>query len=131
MIEAQIGAPLGFINPLLYSLAGSSVFTDINDGANNQWSGEPKPAPFYTCRPGWDACTGWGNLNGGQLLPAIKEDLAQQEKATLPGLRQLDTQSRADTRQPGAEVHQRRVRSGASAERVVWHRWLSDRGSGD
>ena len=92
VIEAQIGAPLGFINPLLYGLAGSSVFTDINDGANNRWSGEANPALFYTCGPGWDACTGWGHLNGGQLLHAIKENIAQQEKATLPeAVRQLDT----------------------------------------
>jgi kumamolisin len=95
VIEAQIGAPLGFINPLLYSLAAGPVFrgiprhrrgpfTDVNDRVNNQWSGEAKPAPFYTCGPGWDACTGWGSINGDQLLHAIEEIIAQEERAALP-----------------------------------------------
>jgi len=95
VIEAQIGAPLGFINPLLYSLAAGLAFrgiprhrrgpfTDVNDRVNNQWSGEAKPAPFYTCGPGWDACTGWGSINGAQLLHAIEEIISQEERAALP-----------------------------------------------
>lgn len=48
LIEAQIGEPLGYLTPLLYALQQDGPFVDINDGANNEWSGEAKPAPSYT-----------------------------------------------------------------------------------
>ena len=77
MIEAQIGEPLGFLNPVFYALANSGVFKDINDGANNQWSGEAKTAPSYTCGAGWDACTGIGRIDGTALLNALQQVFAK------------------------------------------------------
>jgi hypothetical protein len=71
---ANSGGPVGYINPTLYALAespGQNVLRDIKDGANNQWSGELKTAPFYTSGAGWDACTGWGSINGTALLGAL------------------------------------------------------------
>ena len=71
LIEAKIGGPLGYLTPLLYTMQGGGQFVDINDGANNQWSGEKVPAPHYTCGLGWDACTGLGRIDGAKLLSGI------------------------------------------------------------
>jgi hypothetical protein len=76
-IQAEFGHPFGFLNPVFYGLAGSSVFEDINDGVNNQWSQEAKTAPSYTSGPGWDACTGLGRIDGGALLNAFKQIYAK------------------------------------------------------
>ena len=64
--------PLGFINPLLYSLAGSrkraSVLSDVTIGSNDVGSvlpkdaGGGKPLGVYPARRGFDAATGWGSL---------------------------------------------------------------------
>ena len=55
--------PLGFFNPTLYSLASgdqySSDFHDIADGSNNLQ---------YVAVPGYDNATGWGSMNGVNLL---------------------------------------------------------------
>ena len=73
VINARIGAPMGFINPLIYRF-GPSGFRDINgppgptDNSNNGIAG-------YAARPGWDACTGWGSPNGVALLEAIAASL--------------------------------------------------------
>jgi Pro-kumamolisin, activation domain/Subtilase family len=78
LIEAKIGEPLGYLTPLLYALQNDGPIADINDGANNKWSGEAKPAPSYTCGAGWDACTGLGRINGGSLLSAFQRVFAKQ-----------------------------------------------------
>ena len=55
LINAQLGHPIGYLNPTLYTIAAgpstSNVFRDINDGVNNQWSGEAKPATLLRQRP--------------------------------------------------------------------------------
>lgn len=69
LINARLGKPTGFLNPTLYNLgAVSGSFKDINDGASNARSG----APGYPSGPGWDACTGWGSINGQALLVALQ-----------------------------------------------------------
>jgi hypothetical protein len=78
LIEAKIGEPLGYLTPLLYALQNDGPLVDIDDGANNQWSGEAKTAPFYTCVAGWDACTGLGRIGGGALLSAFQQVFAKQ-----------------------------------------------------
>jgi kumamolisin len=66
LLNANLGRQIGFLNPILYSLgAGSQVFRDIDDGATNG-------SPGYRCGPGWDACTGWGSLNGAALLTELR-----------------------------------------------------------
>jgi hypothetical protein len=72
IMNAKLGAPVGFLNPTLYSLNGTHVFRDINDGGNNEnpTPGE-LPAPYYTSTLGWDACTGLGSINGTNLLNEI------------------------------------------------------------
>jgi kumamolisin len=69
VINAAIGANVGFANPIFYAL-GSSAFRDIVPGggpANNSNSG----IPGYPAGPGWDACTGWGSPNGRRLLAGL------------------------------------------------------------
>jgi hypothetical protein len=81
VINAALGENVGFVNPLIYAL-GSSFFRDIVPGAgpaDNSNSG----VTGYPAGPGWDACTGWGSINGKRLLaglqartrPAIAVDL--------------------------------------------------------
>jgi kumamolisin len=71
VINASMGSNVGFVNPAIYSL-GSSVFRDI--------VGSPGPADNgmngvagYPAGPGWDACTGWGSINGKALLAGLQQ----------------------------------------------------------
>ena len=70
-INDHIGDRVGYLNPTLYSLAGTNVLRDINDGAKNKWSGGPSNTPSYTCGAGWDACTGLGVVDGTNLQTAL------------------------------------------------------------
>ena len=69
VINAALGEPVGFLNPLLYSL-GNTVVRDISappgpaDNGTNGVTG-------YPAVPGWNACAGWGVANGAALLDAI------------------------------------------------------------
>ncbi|MGH9635155.1 MAG: S53 family peptidase, partial [Candidatus Angelobacter sp.] len=70
VLNAALGANVGFVNPALYAI-GSSGFRDI--------VGAPGPADNglngvagYPAGPGWDACTGWGSPNGLALLNGLR-----------------------------------------------------------
>jgi len=74
VINANLGAPVGFINPVLYSI-GAAAFRDI--------SGPPGPADNslngvtgYPASPGWNACTGLGSVNGAALQNGLKTAVA-------------------------------------------------------
>lgn len=67
-INAFLGRNTGFLNPTLYRY-GPRICNDIRFG-NNDSSYLPD-APFYTAAVGWDACTGWGSIDGLRLLAAI------------------------------------------------------------
>jgi subtilase family serine protease len=61
-------APLGFVNPLVYSLAQShpEIFTDVTVGTNNcAASSSPQVCCTYgfTAAQGWDPLTGLGTIN--------------------------------------------------------------------
>jgi kumamolisin len=69
---------VGYLNPTLYTLgaiqqsegppkSSDLVFWDVADGGNNTFNG----VQGYTSGPGWDECTGWGSINGIQLLEMI------------------------------------------------------------
>jgi kumamolisin len=67
-LNAYFQQPVGFLNPTIYSL-GNRVCRDITYG-NNLWhDGVTQLA--YSAGPGWDACTGWGVVNGFALLDAL------------------------------------------------------------
>jgi kumamolisin len=68
LMNAAVGGSVGYLNPILYDLGGTSVFNDIADGGSNAMAG----APGYTAGPGWDACTGWGSVNGSALLNQVE-----------------------------------------------------------
>ena len=58
-------APMGFLNPWLYSLAGTDAFTDITSGANVDGGCNDRG---YSAAAGWDAVTGLGTPNFQGLL---------------------------------------------------------------
>jgi kumamolisin len=60
-LDEQLGAPLGFAQPVLYPLLGTSSFHDITSGSNGS----------YAAGPGWDACTGLGSPDGTALAAAV------------------------------------------------------------
>jgi len=60
-LNQGIGAPIGFMNPLLYGRFSSGVLRNITRGNNGA----------YRAGPGWDACTGLGSPNGQKLLQAF------------------------------------------------------------
>jgi kumamolisin len=59
------GKKLGLLQPMLYAAAAAGVaapgFNDITVGNNGA----------YKAGPGWDACSGLGSPNGGQLLTLL------------------------------------------------------------
>jgi kumamolisin len=62
LINAQMGKPIGFLNPLIYQQAvEASAFHDISEGNNGDFS----------AAQGWDPCTGLGSPDGNQLLAAL------------------------------------------------------------
>ena len=63
LLNQNLGARLGFLNPALYGLsAGTGALRDITSGNNGS----------YHCGPGWDPCTGLGSPDGGKLLDALR-----------------------------------------------------------
>jgi len=68
IINAFLGRNVGFLNPTLYTY-GPQICNDITVGNND--SGNTPNSPFYTTDIGWDACTGWGSINGMRLLAAV------------------------------------------------------------
>jgi kumamolisin len=70
LINANLGYSVGFINPIMYSLA-SSAFRDIAappGPANNSFNG----TTGYPATAGWNACTGLGSANGTALQAGIQ-----------------------------------------------------------
>ncbi len=65
------GTTVGFLNPALYALAGSTsynaCFHDITTG-NNIGAGTPG---LFNAVPGYDLCTGLGTPNGTNLINAL------------------------------------------------------------
>jgi kumamolisin len=61
-VNQGLGAPVGFLNPLLYGKLASGVLRDITQGGNGA----------YSAGPGWDACSGFGSPGGQALLDGLK-----------------------------------------------------------
>jgi kumamolisin len=63
LINQQLGHPVGYLNPLLYSgqIANSGAFHNITSGNNGA----------YQAHQGWDPCTGLGTPNGAKLLQVL------------------------------------------------------------
>ena len=70
LLNATLGSPVGFINPLLYSLA-TTAFRDVTSepgATDNSFDG----VTGYPATPGWNACTGLGSIIGTKLLQALQ-----------------------------------------------------------
>lgn len=62
LLNEHLGAPVGYLNPLLYQKVGpSGGFHDITSGNNGAYSAEV----------GWDACTGFGSPIGTAIAGAL------------------------------------------------------------
>jgi kumamolisin len=72
VINAALGANVGFVNPALYAL-GSTVFRDIDPPPGPLDNGNGG-VPGYPAGPGWDAATGWGSPKGRLLLAALAHE---------------------------------------------------------
>jgi subtilase family serine protease len=82
-LPACHGLPLGFLNPALYALAGSSYASDFTDiSADDPLSGADSDDGFsitggdpngdlYPVTPGYDMATGLGSMVAGTLGPAL------------------------------------------------------------
>ncbi|WP_420236099.1 S53 family peptidase [Telmatobacter bradus] len=57
----QLGAQVGFIQPVLYAAKAAAAFNDITQGNNGA----------FLARPGWDACTGLGTPVAKKLIPML------------------------------------------------------------
>lgn len=68
VLHSAFGVALGFLNPTLYQL-GNTAFNDITKGNNDPSDGSN--APYFTAGTGWDACSGWGSIDGTKLLNGI------------------------------------------------------------
>ncbi|MCC9309871.1 S53 family peptidase [Kitasatospora sp. RB6PN24] len=73
-INQGLGAPVGFLNPLLYGKLANGVLRDITQGGNGA----------YSSGPGWDACTGFGSPGGQALLNGLKALGATQAHVPAP-----------------------------------------------
>lgn len=63
-----LGHPVGFINPMLYSIPSQdNAFRDITSGNNDA----SQSGQTYQAGPGWDACTGLGSPSGSNLIRAL------------------------------------------------------------
>jgi kumamolisin len=62
LLNQQIGKPVGFWNPILYSQINANVVRDISAGNNGAFSAVK----------GWDACTGVGAPIGTNMLAALQ-----------------------------------------------------------
>ena len=83
-LNEQLGAPLGFAQPLLYPLLGSGSFHDITSGDNGS----------YAAGPGWDACTGLGSPDGTALAAACRRRAGPAPGAAPQGSRSASTPGR-------------------------------------
>jgi len=69
LINQKLNARVGFLNPFLYGIGESKdVFNDITEGDNITTE-----AGGYYAQKGWDACTGWGSINGQNLLKTLQD----------------------------------------------------------
>lgn len=93
---ANLGTPLGSINPLLYAMAASSptTFQDVTVGNNNGTESSNGCAlGGFTAAPGWDAVTGLGTPNLGNMLAWMAAHLVASGSSSGAGSGQSSSSS--------------------------------------
>jgi kumamolisin len=75
VINAALRHDVGFLNPILYKLY-RTVCRDVNPFATIPRSGPTTNSLHgiagYPAKRGWDACTGWGSIDGKKFLAALR-----------------------------------------------------------
>jgi kumamolisin len=115
VLNAAIGERIGYLNPTLYAL-GNSVVRNIfgpPGPANNSLAG----VTGYPAGKGWNACTGWGVINGVQLLAALRGfgTLWQTLGSPAPGVLGAPV--------VGQNADQRLEVFAATKDGGLWHMW--------
>ena len=76
--------PVGFANPALYAIGKSTkysaCFHDVTSGNNFT----PTSPSKYAAVAGYDLCTGWGTMNGSNLIPALLSPPSESLLVTSP-----------------------------------------------
>lgn len=68
----RAGQPaLGFLNPLLYSGKVDGALTDCTEGSGGSCSYGSEVELGFEALPGWDAVTGLGTINLGQMMDLV------------------------------------------------------------
>jgi kumamolisin len=98
LINQQLGKPVGFLNPKLYTL-GSGVFRDITSGNNDDAN-----LGYYKAQSGWDPCTGWGSPNGASLLKSLSSSTGS-SRAAIAGSAPTHSASANWSKIPDPEQH--------------------------
>lgn len=70
-LNQALGRRIGFMNPLLYAMAGTDALKDIKEGSNAMPGGPPQ----WQAQSGWDPCTGLGVPHGENMLKWLKKNL--------------------------------------------------------
>jgi kumamolisin len=80
--RAALGnAPIGLLNPSLYSLSSTGIFNDVTSGNNGA----------YYAEPGYDLCTGLGTPNVANLISELEGSAT-----SAPASRLVDISTRAE-----------------------------------
>lgn len=91
-INANLGTSVGFINPVLYDLAGTA-FRDIV-GPPGPLNNSFGPVTGYPVGAGWDACTGLGSVKGDMLQNGLQAARAGSKQPAQVGSPQSSASSR-------------------------------------
>ena len=75
LLNQELGKPVGFWNPQLYSAIGTTALRDVTSGNNGA----------YAAAKGWDACTGVGVPVGTALASALKGQATKATSQTRSG----------------------------------------------
>ena len=84
---------VGFINPLIYSIAaGPDYQSDFHDIVMGTCMFPNNPTEF-TAAPGFDLCSGWGSPHGQALIDALRSwphrDLEFESRSTAMPVRDV------------------------------------------
>jgi hypothetical protein len=66
VVRSALGIRIGPLNPILYALR-HVIFRDIRHGDNDPATG----SAYFSAKPGFDACTGWGSIHGTRFLNEV------------------------------------------------------------
>jgi kumamolisin len=75
LLNQALGQPVGFMQPFLYSPAGTGALHPVTSGSNGA----------YSAGPGWNPCAGLGSPDGTELVTALRGPGATSPLPAQPG----------------------------------------------